>query len=247
MPIGKRQRSDGSMPNFWSLTGNEQYDVGCTGRTVYLYDKSGNEIAKFNDLPYAYTAAISPRGDIFVVKTTEGRMAVYSFEPPMLMKKFRFSKVDGAQDDSFCFSPDGTEFYNIERHHDSCKTALSIYDTKDFSLKRRILNEDFSTVISEIEYCADTDEIYLLGFFRNQYGVAEKYFVSKLKNDLLTDLVQISNEEYMFFRAVLGLRMRGYTKKAYEWSYIDIELEKLKISEHSLARLWHRETAKCLS
>ena len=61
------------MRGFWSLIENDKYKIGCTGKTVCLFDKQDNEIAKFRDFPYAYTSAISPRGDIFVVKTTEGR------------------------------------------------------------------------------------------------------------------------------------------------------------------------------
>ena len=66
------------MPKFWSLISNGKYKVGCTGQTVYIYDQNGTELAKFKDLPYAYTAAFSPKGDIFVVKSTAGRIAVYS-------------------------------------------------------------------------------------------------------------------------------------------------------------------------
>jgi len=120
------------MPNFKTYIGNEKYNIGCTGQTIYVYDKNGIKLAKFKDLIYAYHAAISPNGDIFVVKTTDGRLGVYSLERLKLIKKFRFSKVDGAQDDNFCFSPDGKEFYNIERHVDSLKTALSIYETDNF-------------------------------------------------------------------------------------------------------------------
>ena len=102
------------MKNFWGFTTNGKYSVGCTGQTVYLYDKNGNELAKFKDIIYAYTPMISPDGTLFVVKSTEGRLAVYSLETFSLIKKFRFSKVDGAQDDGFCFSPNGKFFINIE-------------------------------------------------------------------------------------------------------------------------------------
>lgn len=227
------------MPNFWCFTGNEKYNIGCTGQTVYLYDKSGTEIAKFKDLPYAYTAAISPKGDIFVVKTTEGRLAVYSLNPPALIKKFRFSKVDASQDDNFCFSPDGTEFFNIERHIDSCKTALSIYDTKDFSLKNRILSNDLSIVLSSIEYCSATNEIYLLGFYRDDNGIAYKYYVGKPEEDDLQNVVIISKDEFDFYVSYIDLKMKGFSKKAYEWSYLDIDIEKLRNSDHSLSELWN--------
>ena len=95
---------------FWTFIGNDKYDIGLTGSTVYVYDKNGTELATFKDLTYAYNAVISPLGDIFVVKTTDGRMAIYSFEPLKLVKKFRFSKIDGGQDENMVFSPDGKYF-----------------------------------------------------------------------------------------------------------------------------------------
>ena len=58
---------------------NGEYYVGCTGRTVHLFDESKIEVAKFRDLIYAYNAVISPKGDIFVVRFKEGRLAVYDF------------------------------------------------------------------------------------------------------------------------------------------------------------------------
>ena len=84
------------MKNFQSYTSNDQFSIGCTGQTIYVYDKNGNEIKKFKDIIYAYTPMISPDNDIFVVKSSDGRMAVYSLETMSLIKKFRYSKVDGS-------------------------------------------------------------------------------------------------------------------------------------------------------
>ena len=36
------------MKNFVGFTSNSEYSVGCTGQTVYLYDKDSKELAKFN-------------------------------------------------------------------------------------------------------------------------------------------------------------------------------------------------------
>ena len=227
------------MRRYWSLIGNDKYNIGCTGQTVYLLDKQDREIAKFKDLPYAYTPGISPKGDIFVVKTGEGRLAVYSFSPPALIRKFRYSKVDGSQDDNFCFSSDGKEFYNIERHIDSTKTALSIYDTSDFSLKRRILDKDFSRVLSGIEYDDKTKSFFLIGYLRNKDGIASKFYVGKLNGNELDDVVSISQNEHDFYLSYIRLKMSGFSEKAYQWSFFDIELEKLKNANHSLSKLWH--------
>lgn len=227
------------MRRYWSLIENDKYTIGCTGQTVYLLDKNNTEIAKFKDLPYAYTSGISPKGDIFVIKTTEGRLAIYSFSPPALIRKFRYSKVDGSQDDNFCFSSDGKVFYNIERQIDSCKTALSVYDTSDFSLKKRILDKDYSRVLTAIEYDAETKTVFLLFFLRNKDGVASKYFVGRLNGDELDDVINISQKEHDFYEKYIHLRMLGFSDKAYQWSYFDVELEKLKNANHSLFKLWH--------
>ncbi len=181
---------------------NGEYTIGCTGQTVYVYDKNGVELAKFKDLIYAYNAAISPRGDIFVVKTAEGRLGVYSLERLELIKKFRFSKVDGAQDDNFCFSPDGKEFYNIERHIDSCKTALSIYETEGFSLKKRLFDTDYNLVLEEIEWDSRENMIYLSGFFRDEKsGVASKCFIGQMIDDELKNIRYIPKRSH-FMRQI---------------------------------------------
>lgn len=228
-----------NMRRYWSLVGNDKYNIGCTGQTVYLLDKDNTEIAKFKDLIYAYHCGISPNGDIFVIKTTEGRLAVYSFSPPVLIRKFRYSKVDGSQDDNFCFSPDGKEFYNIELQIDSCKTALSIYDTSNFSLKKRILDKDYSRVLTAIECDVKTKTIFLLFFLRNEDGVASKYYVSKLNGDELDDVKNISRQEHDFYRSYINLKMMGFTDKAYQWSSLNVELEKPKSPDQSLYELFH--------
>lgn len=226
------------MPSFWSYIGNEEYNVGCTGQTVYVYNKAGKELAKFKDIKYAYHPVISPDGDTLVVKSTEGWLAVYSLSELCLKKKFRFSKVDGAQDDNCCFSPDGKEFFNIERHVDSLKTALSVYDTADFSLKRRILQDNFDMVINHIECDAETQAYFLLGYFRDPvYGVADKFFVAKLRDDRLEDIAYIPSEQHWYYLGFLDLKDKGFTKKAKQWSECN-DLDGIELKNHSLKELW---------
>ena len=223
------------MKKFWSYIENDKYGVGCTGQTVYIYDKSGNELAKFKDLPYAYKTAFSPIGNIFVVKTTEGRLAVYSLETLSLIKKFRYSKVNGAQDDGFCFSSDGKYFINVERQGDSLHTAISVYDTKDFSRKSQLLLGD-SMMISHIELV--DGEYYVLGFLRGADRVLSNCFVGKYIDNEIKDIVLISEQEHEFYDDYLSLKIMGFTEKAYEWDRFEIALDKLKTAEHSLAKLW---------
>lgn len=191
------------MPRFCSIVENEKYRVGCTGQTVWVWDKTDTVLAKFKDLIYAYHAAISPRGDMFAVKSTDGRIAVYSLGTMDLIKKFRFSKVNRAQDDGFCFSSDGKYFLNIERQGDDVHSALSIYNTADFSLVSRVLF-DIDTMISHIQEVGG--EYYVLGFTRRD---DLSHFVAKFKNDEICDMMDISEREYDFYCEHLAQTMFG--------------------------------------
>lgn len=223
------------MKKFWSYIENDQYGVGCTGQTVYIYDKNGTELAKFKDLPYAYKTAFSPNGNIFIVKTTEGRLAVYSLETLSLIKKFRYSKVSYSQDDGFCFSPDGKYFINVERHIDSLNSAISVYDTSDFSIKSQLLIHK-RIVISQIEF-AD-GEYYVLGFMRGADGAITDCIVGKFANNSIKNIRTIPEQERWFYENYLDLKLMGFTEKAYEWHEFETSLEQLKIANYSLAKLW---------
>ena len=233
------------MPKFWSYISNDQYSVGCTGQTVYLYDKNGTELAKFKNLIYAYTTAFSPRNDIFVVKSTDGRLAVYSLERRCLLKKFRFSKIDESQDDNFCFSPDGEQFYNIERHIKSCRSALSIYRTRDFTLEKQLFLDDLKTELDIIEFDNDTNSYYLLGFLRDNNNIASEFFVAKLCDDELKDIKFISEKEYNFYHEYKKLEFTGFAEKAKKWSglkYSGYDLNNIENEKYSLAELWDTRT-----
>ena len=229
------------MPKFWSLISNGKYRVGCTGQTVYIYDQNGTELVKFKDLPYAYTAAFSPKGDIFVVKSTAGRIAVYSLDEPCLIQKFRFSKVDGSQDDIFCFSPDGEWFYNIERHGKSYNTALSIYRTSDFSLERRLFETDPKTEVCTIEFDPTVGDCYLLGFFRDEKNSASEYFVARLCDKELGDIKYISEDVFDFYRGYKDMEAKGFTELSKRWltlKYQGYDLSSIETQKYSLADLW---------
>ena len=223
------------MKKLWSYIENDKYGVGCTGQTVYLYDKNGTELKKFKDLPYAYKSAFSPLGNIFVIKTTEGRLAVYSLETSSLIKKFRYSKVNGAQDDGFCFSSDGKYFINVERQGDSLHSAISVYDTNNFMRISQLLFGDKVTA-SHIELT--DDEYYVLGFMRGNDGVLSDCYVGKFANNEIKDVKIISEREYKFYNDYLDLKLMGFTEKAYEWSHFEISLDKLRSAGYSLAKLW---------
>ena len=226
---------------FWTYLETDKYNIGLTSKTVYIYDKEGNEIASFKDLSYGYMGCVSNNQKLLAVKGSEGRIAIYSLEKLELIKKYRFSKVDGSQDDNFTFSPDDKYFLNIERHISSTKTVLSIYDTKDFSLHKRLL-DDNDLVISFIEYDKVFKEYFILGFIRNpQTKVAEKYFVCKLENEELNGIKYISTSEYDFYSFAKKVEFEGFTEESYKWSSIikPVSLKSLKVTNLSLSKLWN--------
>ncbi len=223
------------MKKFWAYISNGKFFVGTTGQTVYLFDENGNEINRFKDIKYGYNAMFSPDGKFFIVKSTEGRLAVYSLETFSLIKKFRFSKVDSSQDDGFCFSEDGKYFINVERQGDALHSAISVYKTDDFSRVSQWLFEE-NGMIRYIEFDDTAKEYYVFGVNR---GDQLHGFVAKYKDNMIVDKVKITKNEYDFYTSYMSLKMMGFTEKAYEWSYIDCELEQLKSMNHSLAKLYN--------
>lgn len=140
------------------------------------------------------------------------------------------------QDDNCCFSPDGKEFYNIERHIDPCKTALSIYDSSDFSLKKRVLYNDYNVVLTAIEYNCAENRVFLLGYLRApQSGVAYKFFVGELVKDSLQNIVYISKKEHDFY---LDCKQFELYSSAVTDLYTFDEIDKIRKAKHSLANLW---------
>ena len=226
------------MKKFWGYTSNDKYSIGCTGQTVYLYDTDGNELGKFKDIIYGYKPMISPDGTLFVVKSTDGRLAVYSLVTFSLIKKFRFSKVDGSQDDGFCFSPDGKLFFNVERQKDALRSAISVYNVSDFSLFHQILIGE-NMMLNHIEFDKAENKYYVLGFMLGADRVIENRFVAEFRDNQIKNITVISEKEYKFYRSYKHLEIMGFTEKAYEWSYMDYELEELKSINHTLANLYH--------
>ena len=225
---------------FKSFIQSKNYKVGFTGRTVYVYDKNDNELTTFKDLTYAYNGVVSPNEKLLVIKSTDGRMAVYSLESLQLIKKFRFSKVDGAQDHNFIFSADGKYLFNIENHIDSTKTALSIYNTQDFSLYKRILQQD-DIVLDFIEYDKDLNEYFILGFFRDlAKKQATKNFVAKLVEDNLQEIKFISEATYFKYAFAKIVEFSGFTQMAYDFTipFKTISLKELSNMDLSLSSLW---------
>lgn len=222
------------MPSFWTYITNGKYSVGCTGQTVYVYDKDGNEKARFKDLTYAYCAEISPDSKTLAVKATDGRLAVYSLEKMKLIKKFRFSKVDGGHHEGFCFSADGSFLFNLESHGDGFERCLALYETENFNLIRQLFYGK-EMYLSCIEYDAAFDSYFVIGILYRKFR-KNKYFAAEFKDDELKNVTDIKEKEYDFYNKFKDLEKSGFTKKKYRWSYMDESLEelssqKLKISD----------------
>ena len=88
------------MKKFWGFYKNESYSVGCNGGTVYIYDLTGKELAKFRNFPYAYTAAFKPESNMIAVKSTEGCLGFYDLDSLSLLKKITVTKM-GTQNEGF--------------------------------------------------------------------------------------------------------------------------------------------------
>ncbi len=227
------------MPKFWGYVTNENYAVGCTGQTVYVYGKDSKELVKFKDITYGYKPMFCPKKNIFIVKSTAGMIAVYSLDKLELINKFRFSKVDVAQDDGFCFSNDGNYFYNIERHIDSLHTRISIYDTEKFELCNQLFTEVDSPVLSYIEYDENRNTYFVIGFMRNHDGISSYYFIAEFNGNKFLNERKLSEEKYDFLTGYKSLELFGFTSKTKEWStlkYIgydlsDIESVKVHLSD----------------
>lgn len=226
------------MKNFKGYTTNGSFSVGCTGQTVYLYDKDGNEIRKFKDIIYAYTPMISPDGKIFVVKSTDGRLAVYSLKTFSLVKKFRFSKVNGAQDDGFCFSKNGEYFINLERHIDDLHSVITTYNTCDFSIKSKLVLPD-DMQVQFIERDDKGDKYYVLGFVLGQKREYDnRYFVAEFKNNNLSNITKITQKEYEYYWHYKRFEIMGFPESSFYITELGCTLEQIKVRKHSLAKLY---------
>jgi hypothetical protein len=236
------------MPGFWGYIKNEKFAVGCGGRTVFVYDDCGNELARFKDMNFAYTPMFCPEHNLFVVKSAEGRLAVYSLDTMKLIKKFRFSKINCSQDDTFCFSKDGRYFYNIERHIQEFYPCLSVYETQGFTRIKQLFMPTEATdsegnkkiirsqpEIEHIEHDDVHDGLFVMGRNDTKNGLA--YFVANLDGDSLINVIKIPPEKYCYILGYKHLELLGFTEKAKQWSTLsysgcDMEnLEHIKLSD----------------
>jgi len=224
---------------FWTYLKTDKYDIGLTNKTIYIFNKDGNEVSQFTN--EGYIGCVSPDQNTLVVKSASGRISVYSLEKLSLIKKFRFSKVTGSQDDNCIFSSDGKYLLNIERQGDSFETALSVYDTDDFSLTERLFEKDDEQVLSAIEYDNDTVAYYVLAYSRNPIDKRpDKFYVAKLANGQLEEKRYMDEGKFIFFAIAKQVEFSGFTEESYKWLFLfgKPTLSELKNTNLSLSNLW---------
>ena len=208
------------MRKFWGFYKNEFYSVGCNGKTVYIYDANGKELAKFRDFPYAYTAVFKPNSNIIAVKSTVGYLGFYDLDSLSLIKKITVTRI-GSQDEGFAFTPDGKSFYNIEKPVRSTRTQLGIYDTESFEKVRTLFTDERKMVLKNLEFDNGTGIAYVLGFMRDDAdGVFEYGFVGKLdvESGSVTNLHALDKKQYHYLRWYKSWENDGFTEKSLKWN-----------------------------
>ena len=207
------------MPIIYSNVSNEKYSVCCMGQTVYVYKKAGTELARFT-LVMADFPVISPKGDVFAVKSKDGCVAVYSFEKLSRIATLKFSDKGAQQEKGMCFSADGEKLYSIEGEN-GC--IVTVYNMNALSVENKI---DFDASLTHIE-CTD-GHVYVLG------TEGEKTFVAKLDGEKK----YVEAEDYDFYYNYKCAQARGFSSAA-----MDLYLPKLHDVEDnktSLAELWKK-------
>lgn len=230
------------MRKFWGYASNGSFSAGCTGQTVYIYDSGGREAAKFKDIKYGYNPVFRPDSNILVVKSTGAFFWVFSLDKSALIKKVKFSDVDGSQDDGYCFSADGRYFYNIERQYKSTNSAISVYDAVNFDRINIFLDRDEKTEPKFIE-ADEKGQLYVLGFFRGAEGVISDGFVSRFGDEGLQDIRTVSEADLDFYTNFKHLELCGFTDMSKEWSgfkYENVDMTGMENMKYPLSELWRR-------
>lgn len=182
------------MKKFYGFFDNGKYKVGCNGGTIYVYDQNENELAKFKGFSCTYKGAFRPGTNVFVAKSIVDHLLVFDLDKLSLVKKIKFSRVEGAQDEGFAFSSTGDLFYNIEKPVISYRTQLTIYDGSTFEKVAECLNDDENMVLRHVE--AQEDGVYLFGYVKARSILDCYSFAAKLSDYKLTDIRKIKSHAY---------------------------------------------------
>lgn len=200
------------MRKVWGYCSNDRYTIGCNGTSVYICDKDDNELAVFKDAPYTYRAKFKPGTNVLAAKSTAGYLLFYDLDQLKLVKKIKTAKI-GSQDDGFIFTPDGRYLYDIARPVISTRTALVIYDTTDYSVFKILFQENEKIVLKHLEFDADANTFFILGFKRNDEGVFDYGFIGKLKENAIVDVKKLDKEQYQYLNDYKAWEQFGFTEK----------------------------------
>ncbi len=185
------------MKKFRLFVTNGIYSVGCNGQTLFFY-KYDEEVNRIKDLIYINYLVLSPDNNTLGVKSCDGRIAFYSLSHQKLIKKFRFSKINYAQDGNCLFLPNG-DFVNIENIGNDLTQYISFYSAVDFSLIKRFPEQFENVHYYFIEYDSETDSCFLHGYDRHDNGSGHGYFVGKLYDGKLDKCYITENESDFYF------------------------------------------------
>ena len=216
----------------WGYTKGENYDLGCTGGSVCVYNKAGEEVAVFKGISKAYNAAFIPNQNRFIVRSTDGIIAVYSLDEMKQVTKFRFSKL-GNQENGYCFSSDGSLFYLIENYN-GLYTRIHVYETENFTEVDCLLGNEKNRYLTNLE-CFH-GRLIVLGYMRN-FGVISCGFVAYLDDGKMNSVTRIALTDFDYVNRYKTLELFGFTEKAMKWLPLPDDREK-EMTEFSLVDLF---------
>jgi hypothetical protein len=202
------------MKEFYGVAQTNEFRVGCAGQTVYVYGKSGEEIARLRDVAYTYAASFSPNNRLLVVRSTTPWFAFYAPPDFRLVQKVRMRKPNSQpQDDGFCFSPDGTLFWSLEYQND-LTTHLVSYDTGTFAEAGRFF-EGERYIFSHIE--PNTNGGYdLLGFRREPEADNNSHWLVRFDGERIVSQTPLTDSVYERAHRYKKVELCGFTERMHE-------------------------------
>lgn len=222
------------MKKYQGYTENKNFKVGLNGKTIYIFDKEEKELAKFQDATYMYRGKFIPNTNILVVKATSGFLLFYDLDKLELIKKIKFSNI-GSQDENFDITYDGRYLHNIEAPNSTVRTQITKYDLKTFKPVITAFYDLDKVFLRYIE--TDKDNIYLLGYTRNDEGVKDYSFIGLYKE--LGDkcgiqgVKKINEDLYDKIYKYKICEEYGFTEKQLKYQHLEKidELEKITLKD----------------
>ncbi len=227
------------MRSFWSFVVRDQYSIGCTGQSVYVYE-NGCEVFRLSGFQYTYKSCISPNLDFFALKSNIGIMYVYSLKDFKLVKKVRFMKTDSTQDCMFTFSLTGDELISVD-HYEGVHHCITHYTVPTLEIKTRYFHDSDVIEPCAIEPTCDNDLMYALMQERNMDGIVDKHSVALIKNGKIEKNILITQNEFELYSGFKELQAKGFTEKSKEWSllkYRGYDLSDIEDQDYSISKLF---------